>query len=94
MGFFGFMRAGEFTTGPGEPPALTPQDVAVDDRAHPTHTSGAVTVPSWCRFLFGVHRRRPLSSRCFASIYGCTPHKSGTVICVRGRDTTHEREAG
>ena len=36
VGFFGFMRAGEFTTRPGEPPSLTPQDVAVDDREHPT----------------------------------------------------------
>ena len=36
VGFFGFLRAGEFTTKPGEPPTLSPQDVAVDDRGHPT----------------------------------------------------------
>ena len=36
-GFFGFMRAGEFTSRPGEhPPSLTVEDVAVDDRANPT----------------------------------------------------------
>ena len=36
VGFFGFLTAGEFTTKPGEPPTLSPQDVAVDDREHPT----------------------------------------------------------
>lgn len=43
------MRAGEFNTRPGEPPSLTPQDVAVDDRDHPTlvriHFRGSKTDP-------------------------------------------------
>ena len=37
VGFFGFMRAGEFTSRPGEHPApLTVEDIAVDDCANPT----------------------------------------------------------
>lgn len=35
--FFGFMRAGEFTSRPGEqPPPLTVGDIAVDDRENPS----------------------------------------------------------
>ncbi len=37
VGFFGFMRAGEFTSSPGEhSPSLTVKDIAVDDHADPS----------------------------------------------------------
>ena len=37
VGFFGFMRAGEFTSRPGEQsPSLTVEDIAMDDRKNPT----------------------------------------------------------
>ena len=49
VGFLGFLRAGEFTTKHGEPPPLTPQDVAVDDRERPTliriHVKSSKTDP-------------------------------------------------
>lgn len=36
MGYFGFMRAGEFTTVPGSPPAILASDVAVNSHSDPS----------------------------------------------------------
>ena len=65
-GFFGFLRAGEFTSQPGEDfepsSSLTPEDITVDDHSNPSMVCMQDgSIPTWSGYFSRPHRPRPMS---------------------------------
>ena len=92
------MRAGEFTTRPGEHPSLTPQDVAVDDGDHLTlvriHLRGSKTDPFW--HGVNIHLGRTDKDLCpvgaLLAFLAVHPNEQGPLfICANGTPLTREK---
>ena len=99
VGFFRFMRAGEFTARTGEhSPSLTAQDAAVDDRSNPSmvriHLKSSKTDP----FRHGVDIYLGRTGRDFCPVvallafFGNAPSSRGASIYVAdGSPLTRDR---